>query len=561
MSYYLAFTIGPIYRTINQARQTRELWTASFTFSRLMLHLMVAIRESKIGQILSPSGSLLDNPDTYHGAGLYPDRCMVALDGELSADTVRTIIDEAIRKLNKDFGGGIDEQFLKDYLLVYATQLDLSKLKDADQKNVLFELNGVLDNLELQTKFIPQEKTTLKETFFESKSISKLYEKGYRADDRSLNSEEQEKKGNSEDKEQEKVFITYKFGKRLPSLLEISLNQFKGKNESTFKQSVTNPISNRLERLIERDKNKEEAERSGQILSLRKEIERDDELEEVLLAIKQKFPEDFRLRHKYIAIVFSDGDKVGKTIASLGNDTAKIQDFSQELMNFSQKAAGQIADFGGLPVYIGGDDLLFLAPLINHQDRSLLELLNKLNNTFKEQPSLQTSGATLSFGVSITYYKYPLGEAMEKVRSLLFGQAKHYTWRGGEKNAVAFSVLKHSGQPFEATLGQSTCSFDLWTDLAKIRIGREDTLISVLYKLDVLFDLLVDAVQYNALDAFFDNHFNELVHGEQSAFLEKIKSFVHHIFWEHTNASAEEKKANLFGALRFIQFLTTNEPN
>ena len=43
--YYTALTIGPIYKTLANARHTRELWAGSYTFSYLMKQILRKILE------------------------------------------------------------------------------------------------------------------------------------------------------------------------------------------------------------------------------------------------------------------------------------------------------------------------------------------------------------------------------------------------------------------------------------------------------------------------------------------------------------------------------------
>lgn len=59
--------------------------------------------------------------------------------------------------------------------------------------------------------------------------------------------------------------------------------------------------------------------------------------------------------------------------------------------------------------------------------------------------------ASLSFGVSISYYKYPLYEALESARNLLFGKAKKVEG----KNAIALDLRKHSGGSFYMELSKN----------------------------------------------------------------------------------------------------------
>lgn len=179
-----------------------------------------------------------------------------------------------------------------------------------------------------------------------------------------------------------------------------------------------------------------------------------------------KFPKDkLKSYHKYICVVQADGDNVGKTVSHSSLSDGKVNEISKELLEFGKKATATIKLYGGLPIYAGGDDLLFIAPVVGIDHTNIFQLLDKLNdNAFAgvkrivDECGLKTEDekevdihASLSFGVSITYYKYPLYEALESARNLLFGNAKYVNG----KNAVVVDWRKHSGGAFAIQFSKS----------------------------------------------------------------------------------------------------------
>ena len=59
-------------------------------------------------------------------------------------------------------------------------------------------------------------------------------------------------------------------------------------------------------------------------------------------------------RHKYVAVVVADGDRVGKKITQIcesGESEGKLRTFSKELIAFNQKAVQDIIDYGGCLLY------------------------------------------------------------------------------------------------------------------------------------------------------------------------------------------------------------------
>lgn len=164
--------------------------------------------------------------------------------------------------------------------------------------------------------------------------------------------------------------------------------------------------------------------------------------------------------HKYFCIVQADGDNMGKAVTHSGLAEGKVKTISEALLQFGKNANTAIKEYGGFPVYAGGDDLLFIAPVVGKDHTNIFELLNKLDtDSFAgvkkavedchlivedSDNEIKEIQASLSFGVSITYYKYPLYEALESARKQLFEKAKNVEG----KNAIVVDWRKHSGGAF-----------------------------------------------------------------------------------------------------------------
>lgn len=224
--------------------------------------------------------------------------------------------------------------------------------------------------------------------------------------------------------------------------------------------------------------------------------------------------------HRYFCVVQADGDNVGKTVSHKDLKDDEVLDISKELVKFGTNATKLIEDFGGLPIYAGGDDLLFVAPVIGKKSKNtdsnhIFSLLDDIeNDAFKgvkeSVGSLNLKGdegnkieASLSFGVSIIYYKYPLYEALEAARNLLFGKAKNVK----QKKAVAWSLRKHSGGTFDA-------SFSLKDETLKTQFATlinattdNDTVSAIAHKLrqeEALVDVVLESGSQDRLDALFE---------------------------------------------------------
>ena len=174
-----------------------------------------------------------------------------------------------------------------------------------------------------------------------------------------------------------------------------------------------------------------------------------------------------------------------------------------------------IEDFGGVPIYAGGDDLLFLAPVVGKDKCHIFALLDKIENqAFKnvhdtvEKLHLKDEKgklieASLSFGVSMTYYKYPLYEALECARKLLFNRAK----RTDGKKAVAWSLRKHSGGTFDASYSRKDKLLHEQFMALIDATTEKDTVSAVAQKIrqeEELVKIVLDSGEQERIDALFD---------------------------------------------------------
>ncbi len=198
---------------------------------------------------------------------------------------------------------------------------------------------------------------------------------------------------------------------------------------------------------------------------LNKNKDKADDEDSFYKKIKESFhSEDVKSHHKYFCVVQADGDNMGKVIANL--QEGKLSELSGKLIDFGQTAVELIKNAGGLPIYAGGDDLLFLAPVICKDGNTILDLIDGINTEYANvnqcAQELQNGNrveTSMSYGVAISYYKYPLYEALACARNLLFGKAKNFEYdKNGKpinKNAIAISLNKHSGSSLTFTYSNS----------------------------------------------------------------------------------------------------------
>lgn len=161
---------------------------------------------------------------------------------------------------------------------------------------------------------------------------------------------------------------------------------------------------------------------------------------------------------KYIAMVQADGDQMGTLLGVLsrtGNQDG-IRKVSQFLFKRAASNIEAVKEYGGLPIYFGGDDMLFLAPIYGKNGESVFEFVERLSESFDKDWNEQNINASigekkvvpsLSFGIALSYHKYPLQLTREVAAGALFDDAKHAKWNDNrKKKAVCIELSKHSGQ-------------------------------------------------------------------------------------------------------------------
>ena len=474
---HLGITIGPIDKTIAQARAIKEIWASSFIFSLMMKKILSILdNHPKVKCILNPMPPVEEELATFHGAGIYPDRCQVELNDNFTDEDIHYLVNEVMNSLPNGLGR------LKNYFHIYSVQADfLNNSKD----NIIHQLNKVMDDMELQKKYQAEGKINVVKIL--TKSIYELQDLGMAKDD--------------------KIFIHQNQKRRLPSIIEICTQELKNKDSKVYKNEITDRISENTFKYY---------------ATFKQEVV---EEERMMQTLKSKlFENEFKLRHKYYAIVRSDGDGIGRAMTKIGNKSQDTIEFSKKLMDFSKMAAEKIADFGGLPVYIGGDDLLFFTPLVNEKGENLFSLIKNLDKSFER------IDATMSYGIAITYYKHPMSNASNHSSSQLFNVAKQLKigQKGEEnfqeKNALAFLLRKHSGQHFGTVLPKEGKAFDKFVKMLSKYSELENTFLSAtMYTLQQQEYLLLHALYNSQIDAFFKNNFNEHSHKINQNFLDDVK--------------------------------------
>jgi len=158
---------------------------------------------------------------------------------------------------------------------------------------------------------------------------------------------------------------------------------------------------------------------------------------------------------------------------------------------------------------------------------------------------------SMSYGIALTYYKFPLNEAREKAYEML-QKAKT-----GDKNKVAYYWQKHSGQSFSDVLEKKEKGFfKEFLNLLQNNVQGK-VISSYIHNLNehnfILKEIIGDQTK---LKNYFDNFYDEPEHKTDDA--EKFKNTVIALLqqaYQDTGHDAGKAIERTYNALRFVKFL------
>jgi CRISPR-associated protein Cmr2 len=543
MTTYTALTIGPIYDTFTQAKLTRSIWAASYFFS-LFIRKTLELAIENDWEVILPYDKLLKNEKIRgttkgeHGAGLYADRLYFI---NKSKSDVQELVDNTIDFFAKDICKQDKKQsiekvrcFLKNYLNVHIVEITLTKEQidviEASTDNegnsdnsVLKILNDLLDNKELNKKYAFEiNKNPLIEYFVT--------------------------KWNDNTALKEDAFGIEK-GRHFKSIAEIStVDLTTDDNKARYNDLLTDDFRN-------------------------------EDIEFIDLLKKDKvFKDQLKDYHKYYAVLYADGDNIGALLRKVANNKDKLKNFSKLLLQFGLAAEKSINNYGGSAIYLGGEDILVFLPIAyndGEQIKSLALLIKDLDRDFHETLGKYADDQgvkvpTLSYGLMLSYYKFPMRESMTQAHKML-EKCKHDENLFKEKNGVSVRFHKHSGQYTECFIDKSKIEstkqiYELLTSELKGK-DKKDTLSGLIQRLkdDLFFTTFVNSVRKDRVESFVQNFFNEKIHEEgKSSFIQRFVSLSQALKKDYLTESGNKDKENdenrqyrdiLFTVLRYYQFI------
>ncbi len=510
---YAGITFGPVLELLSATYTPAGLWFSSYFFSRFIRSFAMMLQEKGYEIITLQKGYLIKDHLKDRGVGKYHDR--IYLRGnrtpkEIRQDIIETkniVIDEntamlmdGFKKADKPVFEDDISIFLHDFLQIHYV---VFSEKDFTGKGLAKTMADTLDALELSQRISSEPHPNILFQFAEGNPY----------------------KGSND------------YLRHYAPLVEASW-------EEAFR------IASRGESIRIRD--------IGFISSNGKFTSKDIES-------KTAKPEK---TEKYFAIVQCDGDNMGKLISgetgadNLDEQVSRIQAFSSKCMTYTERAYDLVSSSGGFLIYAGGDDLLFLSPIISGNTniwKLCREIAVEFNRIFNPNG---TSEASLSLGISINYYKFPLYEAFQDALGLLFEEAKIFTrGKGNAKNNGAIRIHKASGQSMGLVLCMDTNGnpdqieikadtlfqqFLTLIDLFKSNDTKKtnELITSVLFHIEHQKSLFNEAMK-NGLDIhqLLANIFDGPVHGEA----EKLIDIIENIVTASWKAFHEQKLKSLGG--------------
>ena len=388
---YTAITIGPIGKTLDKARSVKSFWTASYLFSWIMRELLERLpkeeRPEGSFEVLSPHRAAKDVPEeTSKKVGLFPDRLFAK--GELEEKKLKRIKREIFGELAEKFKNTFQDE--KDDI---ARKIDTES--DPKRKRELEEIQSRYSNAASKgediRKYLENYLSISCITVELSSDCNILEQLNSYLDTQELFN----KASIQTDEDYMELFIeapnnpflkAYSQDRAFPSTSEIAVSGWE-----------QNPP---------KDAN--------------------GEVDYSKLTSKT----GFRNCYKYLAVIKADGDGFGTYIKELKVDEEKeikengekeneLSRFTKSFFEFSVEVANElIQKTKAIPVYIGGDDLFLFAPVLEgNVEKDVFNLIKEIDDLFIQKEIGE--GLSMSYGVSIFYYKSPMSEAIDIADSML----------------------------------------------------------------------------------------------------------------------------------------------
>lgn len=405
---YIGITLGPISRIMSYTRSMKSFWAASYFFSYLAKRLISDFQTGELKRVFLKPIMADKMWNTRDGVGRFPDQYIFeSSDGDFDKlldkrdDVFNDMADDIACILKKEDNTEDILDYLKDSVKVY-----ICEMTDCDGQEVVERCQKRLAMMECMDIYPVTEDCNYLADYFENITNENNGRKSLLIEDAFGPVEDTSKPT----KEDNRLFKT---------LIEFSAAEAIEKKKITAKALLSSAAA--------------------------------------VAALDA--------RYKYVAYVYADGDNVGKALRVLNTE------MSSALLEFNTKISDVVEGRYGRVVFAGGDDIVFLSP-----SYTVFEIIREINRIFDEtidRVSEETNSGenensvknkkpisellkenglkrpTLSYGVFISYYKFPMGESLERAESLM-SEAK-----ATGRNKICWSLRKHSGQSIASSLDKN----------------------------------------------------------------------------------------------------------
>jgi len=525
---YAGFTIGPIYDVLSNSKKTRELWFASYFFSWFMEKMAQKLFENDNVNFITP---FLDKNkpfrENYSKIGIYHDRFVI----ESSKFDKKSLF----KKINKASDETMD--FFVELIDNLRNSLHIKYSHNESKKTV----KNILENY-IQRNFVVLESSHIEENSIVG-SVDKY-----------LNSMEENRSFNIGVSEN-----TCFRCKTLPGVIERKITEEGGKSnlcpicfmkfccyKSKCIENKTNIFSTpstlhiaAAELLLDTDIKKALYPKTDE------EIEqREYDIQEIETFTKVK------RYHKYFAVVTADGDNLGKLAGNLD----RPEELSERLLYFAEAAKDIVEDFKGKAIYIGGDDLLAFMPVAFRDGdslKSVFDFATKLSDKYRDIVDKGEGKTSISVGVNIAYYKFPLSRALDNAYKQLNIEAKK------DKNTLAIMLTKHSGQKNEFSFKFNSYDIESFENIfRKIFLEKIELPHSIHHNLYRYIKLMAAIEDKRQFTYFFENNFNEAEHKICQEGIDLVRDMLKNsIDFSKGEKEIEKNIENILQKLKFIKFL------
>jgi CRISPR-associated protein Cmr2 len=187
---------------------------------------------------------------------------------------------------------------------------------------------------------------------------------------------------------------------------------------------------------------------------------------------------------KHFTLLLADGDSMGEIVDA--QSTKTLPTLSKDLAEFAKEACDRVEEAYGRMVYMGGDDLMAVAPV-----ETSLAVACAWRDAYRKRMQAYKAGskpATLSVALIVVPVNYPLNRLLQRCHQVLENEAK-----AEDKDALAMHIYKGDTLTADVVLpttadknGEPAWRLEQWAESGRILLQNK------ILSSKSLYDLLAD---------------------------------------------------------------------